>query len=162
MKRPDTVYGRTIIGWREWTCFPELGIPAIKAKVDTGAKTSCLHSFEQEFFERDGKRWIRFGIHPAQGRKDIELFCEAPVVDTRRVTNSGGGVEKRTVIMTPVKMGKLTWNIEVTLTNRDTMKFRMLLGRTAMAQKLIVDPNRSYVLGKDLAAVHRKILISGD
>ncbi|MBI9109780.1 ATP-dependent zinc protease [Maridesulfovibrio ferrireducens] len=162
MKRPETVYGRTIIGWREWASFPELGIPAIKAKVDTGAKTSCLHSFQQEIFEREGNRWIRFGIHPAQRRRDIELFCEAPVVDIRRVTNSGGGVEKRTVIMTPITMGHRTWNIEVTLTNRDTMKFRMLLGRTAMTQIFVVDPHRSYILGKDLAAVHKKKSVSGE
>lgn len=156
MKYTESLNGKAIIGWREWAAFHELNIPAIKFKTDTGAMTSCLHSFQQEFFEKNNKQWIRFGIHPAQQRTDIEFFCEAPIVDIRRVTNSGGTYETRPVINTPITMGNMTWNIELTLTNRDSMKFRMLLGRTAMKDRLIVDPSRSFVTGKALAGTYKK------
>ena len=132
--------------------FPQLNIPAIKFKTDTGAKTSCLHSFQQDFFERDGEQWIRFGIHPVQHSVDIEVFCEAPVIDLRTVTNSGGISEERPVINSNIVMGSMSWDIELTLTNRDSMKFRMLLGRTAMEERLIVDPAGSYLLGRKNAA----------
>ncbi|WP_421900345.1 ATP-dependent zinc protease [Maridesulfovibrio sp.] len=152
MNCPENIHGKTVIGWREWGAFPQLNIPAIKFKTDTGAKTSCLHSFQQDFFERDGQQWIRFGVHPVQNDTDIEVFCEAPVIDFRTVTNSGGISEERPVISSKIIMGNMSWDIELTLTNRDSMKFRMLLGRTAMEERLIVDPAGSYLLGRKHAA----------
>lgn len=148
MDHLEKMHGKTVIGWREWTSFPQLNIPAIKFKTDTGAKTSCLHSFKQDFFTKDGRQWIRFGIHPLQRRRDVEIFCEAPIIDFRKITNSGGQTEERPVISSQIVLGKSSWDIELTLTDRDSMKFRMLLGRNAMEDRLIVDPSRSYVLGR--------------
>jgi hypothetical protein len=140
--------GKTVLGWREWLAFPELGIPRIKAKVDTGARTSCLHAFFVEPFERQGEKWVRFGIHPGQRDTSKEIMCEAPVKDQRAVRDSGGHEEQRYVIETLVTVGNNEHRIEVTLTDRDTMKFRVLLGRTAVRGRYLVDSGRSYVQGK--------------
>jgi hypothetical protein len=140
-----------IIGWREWITLPELGIPAVKAKIDTGARTSALHVFNLEEFETDGRQMVRFGIYPMQQRKDITRFCEVPVLERRRVKNSGGHLEKRYVIQTIAVMGTINWSIEITLTNRDPMLFRMLLGRTAVKNKFLINPGRSYLTGRSLA-----------
>lgn len=126
--------------------LPDLDIRYLKCKIDTGARTSALHAF---FVEPDSSRNIvRFGIHPIQGREDVEIICQSKFIDKRVVTDSGGHREKRYVIKTNVCLQTLTWPIEITLTNRDTMKFRMLLGRTAMRKDTLVNPNASYLTGK--------------
>ena len=135
------------IGWREWLALPMLQIPAIKAKIDTGARTSALHAFFVEPFERNGIQMLRFGVHPLQKRLDLEIICEAPVKDYRAVSDSGGHREMRYVIETEVVLGDLKKRMEMTLTNRDNMRFRMLLGRTAMAGMSVL-PDRSYLTGR--------------
>lgn len=143
-----------LIGWKEWLTLPDIGIPGIKAKIDTGARTSALHTFSLESFTSAGQPMVRFGIHPLQKRRDVELFCEVPVIDRRRVKDSGGHVERRCVIQTTVVLGGMSWPIQVTLTNRDGMLFRMLLGRTALERRFIIDPGRSYISGRALSRVY--------
>ena len=140
-----------IIGWKEWIRLPELGIPAVKAKIDTGARTSALHIFSLEEFQADGQQMVRFGIHPLQRKKDIQCFCEAPVLEQRRVKDSGGHYEKRYVIQTTAKLGAVSWPIDITLTNRDPMLFRMLLGRKAVENRFLIHPGQSYLTGRALA-----------
>ena len=140
--------GEVILGWREWVGLPALRLPLIKAKVDTGARTSTLHAFYVEAFRCAGEAFVRFGVHPLRGRSDVEVHCEAQILDRRAVSDSGGHKEQRYVIRTLLEIGGRTWPIEVTLTNREDMLFRMLLGRTAIAGRGIVDPMRSFVSGR--------------
>jgi len=133
------------IGWREYVDIPELGIVGVKAKVDTGARTSCIHAFSVTTFEKENAVWVRFGVHPNQGDHGTEVWCEAPVVDYREVTDSGGHSEMRYVIASQLIIGKHQFRTELTLTNRDTMRFRMLLGRRAMTKRFIVNPSASYL-----------------
>jgi hypothetical protein len=133
------------VGWKEWVALPELGIERIKAKVDTGARTSALHAFALEPFEENGKKRIRFDLHPVQHRDDKVVSCVADIVDERWVSDSGGHKELRYVISTLLKLSDESWPIEMTLTNRDTMSFRMLLGRTAMKNRMVVDPSLGYL-----------------
>ena len=137
-----------LIGWREWVGLPELGIKFLKCKIDTGARSSALHAFYIEPFEENGIQRVRFGIHPRQRNIDKVVECVSDIIDERIVTDSGGHQEKRIVIQTTVVMVSHIFPVEMTLTNRDTMRFRMLLGRTAMAGRFMVDPASSYLLGK--------------
>lgn len=140
--------GMPILGWREWVGLPALRLPLIKAKVDTGARTSTLHAFYVEAFPSSGGDFVRFGVHPLRGRSDVEVHCKAQILDRRVVCDSGGHREQRYVILTSLAIGGCIWPIEVTLTNRENMLFRMLLGRTAIAGNGVVDPRRSFVAGR--------------
>ena len=135
------------VGWREWVRLPELRVEAIKAKIDTGARTSALHAYRIEPFRRQGELWVRFEIHPVQRSDAGRVTCEARAVDERHVRNSGGQVEQRYVIETVLSLGNTSWSIELALTNRDPMGFRMLLGRTALKRRVMIEPGRSFLLG---------------
>jgi hypothetical protein len=137
-----------VLGWREWVSLPDLGIDRIKAKVDTGARTSTLHAFSLNPFTENGQKRIRFDIHPLQHNTKKVLTCEADVVDLRWVTDSGGHSEERYVIRTPIVIDRQSWSIEITLTERDTMLFRMLLARNAIRGRFMVDPARSFLRSK--------------
>ncbi|MWD28404.1 30S ribosomal protein S6--L-glutamate ligase [Aquicoccus sp. SCR17] len=119
-------------GWEEWVALPDLGLPAMKAKVDTGARTSALHAYDIEVFGASAKPKVRFTVHPIPGREDLVIPCSAPILDRREVTSSNGESESRYVIETNISVDGQTWPIEVTLTNRATMASRMLLGRQAL------------------------------
>ena len=136
------------LGWREWAALPDLGLPAIKAKVDSGAKTSALHAFYTEKYVLDGVDMVKFLIHPIQRNYDHQVECHSPLIDFREISDSGGHKEMRYVIETGILIGRSKWPIELTLTNRDTMRFRMLLGRRAMEARAMIDPGASYLNGK--------------
>lgn len=138
----------TTIGWREWIALPELGIPQIKAKTDTGARTSALHAFALKPFKEGNQNKISFDIHPLQNNTTLITTCVADVIDLRWVSDSGGHREERYVIRTPVKIGNEIWPIEITLTERDTMLFRMLLGRSAIRRRFLINPARSFITTK--------------
>lgn len=139
-----------MIGWREWVSLPLLGIADIKAKIDTGARTSALHAWDIEHFERGGVRMVRFKVHPIQRDTQRTVITEAPLIDHRHVRSSSGDASRRPVIMTQVELMGRVFDIELTLTNRDAMGFRMLLGRQAIRGRgrFTVDPGRSYLAGK--------------
>lgn len=133
------------MGWREWVSLPELGIERIKAKIDTGARTSALHAFSLQPFEENGQSRITFQLHPLQHNTENIITCTADVIDRRPVTDSGGHTEERFVIMTPLAIAGQLWPIEITLTERENMLFRMLLGRSALRKRFVVNPARSFV-----------------
>lgn len=138
-----------IIGWAEWVALPQLKLPLVKAKVDTGARTSCLHAYDIEPFTKRRQPWVRFKIHPLPRSKEVEIQCAAPLVDRRMVTSSNGKSEKRYVIETLMKVGGVSRSIELTLADRDTMLFRMLFGRQAIQKfNFLVDPAHQSMLGK--------------
>ncbi|HHP7237873.1 ATP-dependent zinc protease family protein [Longibacter sp.] len=137
-----------VIGWREWVSLPDLRVPTIKAKVDTGARTSALHAYEIERFEQGGIDRVRFNIHPVQRSTEKTVHAEATVHDVRSVRSSSGKEQERIVIVTPVTVLAHTWEIELTLARRDKMGFRMLLGRQAIRRRMLVDPAASYAGGK--------------
>lgn len=138
-----------VLGWREWVSLPELGIEKIKAKTDTGARTSALHAFAIVPFEENNQQKIRFDMHPLQKNTEKVVTCVANVIDKRWVSDSGGHREERYVISTPIIVGEECWSIEITLTERDTMLFRMLLGRNAIKRRFMVNPARSFITNKN-------------
>ncbi len=136
-----------ISGAKEWCALPQLDIAAVKARVDSGAKTSSIHAFNIEPFTRDSVQWVRFDLHPLQKSRRATIRCEAPVIDRRTIRSSNGNTEKRFVIRTPLNMNGQTWDIELTLTNRDAMGYRMLLGREAMSGRMLVDSEKEFLCG---------------
>ncbi len=137
---------KAIIGWREWCAMPSLGLPGVLAKIDTGAKTSALHAFDIRRSAR-GDDWVEFNVHPVQRRRRPEIRCEAQVVDERAVTSSNGRSELRPVIRTEMVIGARRFVTEITLTNRDEMGYRMLIGRQTLKGRFLVDPELSYCCG---------------
>jgi len=142
------MHEKVIVGSEEWCSFPELGIPTIKARVDSGAKTSALHAINIAPFEKDGENWVKFDINPIQNNSKTVIHCQAQLVDKRVVKSSSGYREQRYVIRSQIQVGEISWEAEFTLTNRDSMGFRMLLGREAMSGRLLVDPEQKYLLGQ--------------
>ncbi len=143
--KPAHSYKKNVIGWREWVALPLLGIDKIKAKVDSGARTSALHAFALHPFTENNKHKIHFDMHPYQHNDQHVITCTADVIEKRWVMDSGGHREERFVIETPITLGEQTWLIEITLTERDSMLFRMLLGRSAIRKRFIMNPARSFV-----------------
>ena len=139
---------KIVIGSEEWCELPQLGVPAIKARVDSGAKTSAIHADKIKTFERDGKQWVSFELHPVQRSSKTTVHCEAEVADTRTIRSSIGASERRYVIKTSVKLQSRSFPIELTLANRDSMGYRMLLGREAMSGRMLVDPEASFLTGE--------------
>lgn len=138
-----------IIGWREWVAFPKLKIPEIKAKIDTGARSSAIHAYNIHVYRnKNGIRKVRFQVHPNQRDDQNIVICTAEVIDKRKVKSSSGHEEKRITILTPLLIGDFIWPIELTLTNRDEMGFRLLIGRKALGNRFLVDPKKSFLIGK--------------
>lgn len=164
----DSIYSnfmqeqKVILGSEEWCSFPELGIPTIKARVDSGAKTSALHAINIAPFIKDNESWVKFDINPIQNNVRTVIHCEALLVDKRIVKSSSGFREQRYVIRTNLKIGTSTWSIEMTLTNRDSMGFRMLLGREAMSGRVLVDPEQKYRLGQPTSESLKELYLTSD
>ncbi len=137
-----------VIGWREWVGLPDFGIRRIKVKVDTGARSSSLHAFDLRSFERDGRTWVRFRVHPVQRKREKVVEVESEVLEYRSVRSSNGKVARRPVIVANVQLLGVTWPVELTLASRDEMGFRMLLGREAFRGRFLVDAGSSYYGGK--------------
>lgn len=136
-----------VIGWREWVSLPDLGVPSIRAKVDTGARSAALHAFGLEVITRDGTEIARFAVHPDHRTPGPAVVVEAPVVETRAVKNPGGRTEERPVIETTIQIGPHAFTAHVTLTRRDEMGMPMLLGRRTIRRRFLVNAGRSYILG---------------
>jgi hypothetical protein len=144
------------VGWREWVSLPEWGAPHVKAKIDTGARTSSLHAFGLEWFDRGGTPWVRFEIHPWQRSTSDAIVAEAAVVATRDVKSSSGDVDHRPVVHTSLVLAGRELTAEVTLTRRDEMGFRMLVGREALRHRFLVDPGVSYLGGRPDRSIRRR------
>jgi hypothetical protein len=145
-----------VVGWREWVSLPTVGLDWIKAKIDTGARTSSVHAFDQQDFERNGERWVRFSVHPWQATDEDAVWVERPLVEVRTVRSSSGHAEERPLVHLDLSRAGRTVTAEVTLSRRDEMGFRMLVGREALAQGFLVDPARSYAGGRPRVAVRRR------
>ena len=147
---------QTVVGWREWVRMSALGVPWIKAKVDTGAKTSSLHAFDLQDYVHEGRLWVRFHVHPWQATDADAVLVELPVHDRRPVRSSSGHVEDRFVVRMRMTLARRRITAEVTLTDRDEMGFRMLIGREALAQGFLVDARRSYAGARPKRATRRR------
>jgi hypothetical protein len=145
-----------VIGWREWVALPEWGVQNIKAKVDTGARTSSLHAFELEQFERDGRPWARFEVHPWQASDSDPVVVETAVLENRDVKSSSGKVTRRPTVLGRLTLAGREIDCEITLARRDEMGFRMLVGREALRGRFLVDPARSYLGGRPPKSVRRR------
>jgi ribosomal protein S6--L-glutamate ligase len=148
MTNVSKTHERVLIGWREWCGLNDLGIPLIKAKIDTGARTSAIHAFDIKPIMKGRRLWVRFSIHPIQGDTSRVTHCLAPVIDQRAVMSSNGHKEHRYVIETHLSIGDQSWPIELTLSNRDPLRFRLLLGRAALQGRVCIDPLYSYHQGR--------------
>ena len=137
-----------MVGWREWAVLPDLGVHAIKVKIDTGARTSALHAVDIERARENGQDMVRFSIQPLQRNKSVVIRAQAPLVDIRTISDSGGHTESRFVISSTIVIGAMEKEIDITLTERNSMLFRMLVGRTALADAVLVDPAASYLCGR--------------
>ena len=146
--------GFVVLGQSEWLEIPGLNIPLIDAKLDTGAHSSVLHAEQMEPIWRGDERWVRFICHPLIERTDVQVVCTVPVTDERDVRSSNGIVERRLFIRQEVCHGDLHWEIEISLTTRRLMRHRMLLGRSALAGRFLVDPGRQYLLGEQSPDEH--------
>jgi hypothetical protein len=149
-------------GWREWVRLPDLGVRHIKAKLDTGARSSALHAFELEEFERDGSPWVRFAIHPWQRSTEDSVDCELPIHDRRMVRSSSGHAQERYVVLADIRILGRTVTAELTLTRRDEMGFRLLIGREALRQGFLVDAGHSYLGGRPPRKVRRRNRTPGE
>ena len=148
--------GHTVVGWREWVALPGVGVDWIKAKIDTGARTSAIHAFDQLQVERNGDPWVRFSVHPWQATDEDPVTVECPLVEMRTVRSSSGHAEVRPLVRLALTLSGRTVTAEVTLSRRDEMGFRMLVGREALAQGFLVDPALSYAGGRPRLAVRRR------
>lgn len=137
-----------VIGWREWVALPDFRIRSIKAKIDTGARSSSLHALDISTFDRDGKTFARFKVHPTQRDSKKKVTCEAEVLEVRQIKSSTGHAQKRIVVITTVEVLGQSWPIELTLANRAEMGFRMLLGREAVRGRFLVDADNSFYDGE--------------
>ena len=136
---------KIIIGWREWINLPELKLKNIKVKVDTGARTSSLHAYDIEYFKKGSQKWVKFKVHPDQKNTKKIVKCQGKILEFRKIRSSNGATELRPVIETTAVLGGVEWPIELTLTNRDEMGFRMLLGRASMKGIFLVDTGKSFL-----------------
>ncbi|PVE95561.1 MULTISPECIES: RimK/LysX family protein [unclassified Microbacterium] len=143
-----STHSNTLTGWREWVSLPDLGVDWLKAKIDTGARTSSLHAFDVDEFEREGEDWVRFRVKPWQDSQEDAVVVETPVHDRRAVRSSSGHAQERLVVKLLVRLVDREVLAEVTLSNRDEMGFRMLIGREALRRGYIVDPARSFLGGR--------------
>ena len=155
LTKPSKKVPPAVIGWREWVALPDFGVKSIKAKVDTGARTSSLHAFDVQEFRRAGEDMVRFAIHPEQDKSKPEVQVEAPLIERRKVTPSSGHSELRPVVLTTVELLGRCFEVELTLTRRDAMGFRMLLGRQALRGRFLVDTGRSFLNGRRVKGTKR-------
>ena len=152
----EPVTEKVVVGWREWVSLPQAGVDWVKAKIDTGARSSSIHAFDVETSERDGQEWVRFCIHPWQKSEEDRAELTLPVLDRREVRSSNGQVEQRYAVAMDVTLAGRTITTVMTLSNRDEMGFRMLIGREALERGFLVDSAASYAGGRPKRAVRRK------
>lgn len=148
MSEPSQKKPLPLIGWREWVALPDLGVARIKAKVDTGARSSAIHAYDVDLFEQGGRQFVRFVLHPRQQNTKVTINAQAEVLEFRSIRSSNGQVTERPVIVSEVELDGRKWPVELTLVNRDDMGFRMLLGRQALKHRFLVDPAASFLAKK--------------